>query len=43
MTVSMGRFPWIYDPAGRLVDLKYTKPDGTVISDFAYTHDAATI
>ena len=41
LTVSMGRFPWIYDPAGRLVDLKYTKPDGTVISDFAYTHDAA--
>ena len=39
--MSMGRFPWIYDPAGRLVDLKYTKPDGTVISDFAYTHDAA--
>ncbi|HOB54327.1 MAG TPA: RHS repeat-associated core domain-containing protein [Acidobacteriota bacterium] len=31
----------IYDPAGRLVDLKYTKPDGTVISDFAYTHDVA--
>ncbi|GEM_PF-2619329 len=39
--VSMGRFNWIYDPAGRLVDLKYTKPDGTVISDFAYTHDDA--
>jgi len=32
----------IYDSTtGRLIDLKYTKPDGTVISDFAYTHDAA--
>jgi len=31
----------LYDPAGRLVDLRYTKPDGGVISDFAYTHDAA--
>jgi len=31
----------IYDPVtGRLIDLRYTKPDGTVISDFAYTHDA---
>lgn len=30
-----------YDSAGRLIDLKYTKPDTTVISDFAYTHDAA--
>ena len=31
----------LYDRAGRLVDLRYTKPDGTVISDFAYTHDEA--
>jgi len=31
-----------YNPTtGRLIDLKYTKPDGTVISDFAYTHDTA--
>ena len=32
----------VYDPTtGRLIDLIHTKPDGTFISDFAYTHDAA--